>query len=833
METLLKDAAYAWRMLRKSPGFTAIAVLTIALGIGSCTAVFSVVNGVLLRPLPYETPDQLVLVWSELRTRNVLDFPFPIPDVRDFRDAAKTFAGVAGITGAGRVALSGDNSEPEQVRSAGATSNLFQVLGVPMALGRDFNDADATPLPPPPPGAPGAAPNGPAPLPNIAILSHRLWQRRYGGDPSIVGKTIGFGQGRAQIVGVLPADFELLFPPRTGIEPNVDIWTALRLNFDTAARNTGALRVIGRLRPDVTLAQAQSDADGVAATLREQFPPKKNVNLHFRVVGMHADLVSDVRPLVLALFGAVVFVLLIACANVANLLLVRAATRQREFVIRSAIGGNRSRLVRQMLTETIILAGLGGVAGIALGYAGVDWLAAMAPPRLPRAGAVRVDAIVLAFSVAATLVTALVCGVVPAIRGSQQNVADIVRTSTPGLRGGKRLRYGVVLVEVALSFVLLVGSGLMVRSFLALERVDAGYDSQNLLTFFRPAARPSDEERAVFMRQVTERLRAVPGVVSVAAAIPFPLDGGTSSIPWATKEAGSVDPAAFRQANFHSVTPGFFETMRTPLLAGRTFNDADNTPEQSAKVVIDDLVAAQAYPNGSAVGRTLLVRNLRGGGPNAPTNVEVEIIGVVKHQRHESLTEPGREAIYFVDAYNGFGAPRWAVRTSGDPASLASAVAAAVNEVDSRVPIAEVQPMQAFVDKANGPTRFAATMIGLFAFVAVALAAVGLYGVLSTTVRQRTAEIGMRMVCGAHPRGILRLVLTEGLQLSAIGMLLGLGIALSLTGLIRSMLVSVTPTDPVTFVAISILFVVVVVLSAFIPALRAARVDPIVAIRQE
>jgi hypothetical protein len=335
------------------------------------------------------------------------------------------------------------------------------------------------------------------------------------------------------------------------------------------------------------------------------------------------------------------------------------------------------------------------------------------------------------------------------------------------------------------------------------------------------------------MRQVAERLRAVPGVVSVAAAIPFPLDGGTANIPWATKEAGSVDPAAFRQANFHSVTPGFFETMRTPVLAGRTFTDADNTPEQSAKVVIDELVAAQAYPGGPAVGRTLLVRNLQGGAPNAPTNVEVEIIGVVRHQRHESLSAPGREALYFVDAYNGFGAPRWAVRTSVDPATLTSAVAAAVNDVDSRVPIAEVQPMQAFVDKANGPTRFAATMIGLFAFVAIVLAAVGLYGVLSTTVRQRTAEIGMRMVCGAKPRGILRLVLTEGLQLSAVGIVLGLGIALSLTGLIRSMLVSVTPTDPITFVAISLLFVIVVVLSSFIPALRAARVDPIVAIRQD
>jgi putative ABC transport system permease protein len=836
MDTLLKDIAYAARTLRKSPGFTTIAAITIALGIGACTAVFSVVNGILLRPLPYAEPERLVLVWSELRTRNVLDFPFPIPDVRDLRDGAKSFEGVAGITGAGRVALSGDNTEPEQVRSAGATPDVFRVLGVRMILGRDFTDADGIPLAPPPPLVPGAqaaaAPPGPPPPPNIAIISHRLWQRRYGSDPGIVGRIIGFGNGRAEIVGVLPADFELLFPPRTGIEPNIDVWTAMRINYDTAARNTGALRVIGRVRQGVPMAQAQGEADAVAATLRERFPPKKNVDLHFRVVGMHADLVGDVRPLVLALFGAVVFVLLIACANVANLLLVRAAARQREFVIRAAIGGARARLIRQLLTETLLLAGVGGILGIALGYAGVDLLASMAPPRLPRAGAVTVDGTVLTFSVIATLLTAVVCGLVPALRASRQNVAEIVRASTPGLRAGRRLRYGVVLAEVALSFVLLVGSGLMMRSFLALQRVDAGYDYENVLTFFRPPQRPSSEQRAAFMRQVTERLRALPGVVSVAAGQPFPLDGGTANIPWATEEAGSNDPSAFRQANFFTVTPGFFETLRTPVIAGRTFSDADNTPEQAAKVVIDDLLAMQAYPNGSPVGRTLLVRNLAGG-PNAPTNVKVEVIGVVKHQRHETLIAAGREGIYFVDAYNGFGAPRWAVRTTGDPSSMSAAVAAAVAEVDARVPIAEVQPMQAFVDKANGPTKFAATMIGIFAFVAVVLAGVGLYGVLATMVRQRTAEIGMRMVCGAHPGGILRLVLIEGLQLSIVGMLFGLGMALSLTGAIRSMLVSVTPTDPATFAAISVLFIAVVAVSALIPALRAARVDPAVAIRQQ
>lgn len=829
MSTLVNDLAYASRTLRKSPAFTVVAVFTIALGIAACTAVFSVVNGVLLRPLPYNDPSRLVLIWSELRTRNVMDFPMPIPDLRDVRESASTLDGAAGITGGGRVALGGDTGEPEQVRAAGATTNLFDVLGVRMHLGRAFVDADGVPLPVP--NAQGAAQAAPQ-VPATAILSFRLWQRRFGGDPAVIGRIIGFGNGRAEIVGVLPADFELLFPPRTGIDPNIDIWTSMRLDFDTAARNAGVLRVVARMKPGVTLTQTQTELDGIAASLRDRFASKENVDLHLRAVGMHTDLVSGVRPLVWSLFGAVVFVLLIACANVANLLLVRAAARQREFVIRAAIGGGRGRLMRQMLTETLMLAGVGGVAGVALAYAAVDLLAAMAPAALPRINAVHVDGAVVAFSAGATLLTAVVCGLVPALRASRQNVAEVVRASNPGLRAGRRLRSAVVLAEVALSFVLLIGCGLMLRSFSALQNVDPGYDYENVLTFLRPAARPTPEERAAFMQQVAERLRALPGVVGVGAAGPFPLDGGAANIPWATEDAGSADPGAFRQANFHIVTPGYFEMLRTPVLAGRTFTAADNAPGHAAKVVIDDMVAAQAFPDGDGVGRRLLIRNLFQGGPNAPENVPVEVIGIVAHQRHQTLMEPGREGMFFVEAYAGFGVARWGVRTTGDPMAAAAAVAAAVNEVDARVPLAEVQPMHALVEKANGPIRFAATLISLFAIVAVVLAAVGLYGVLTTTVRQRTAEIGMRMVCGAQPQGILRLVLADGLRLSALGMAIGLVLALSLTTVIQSLLVSVTPTDPATFVAITLLFFGVVIVSALIPALRAARVDPVVAIRQ-
>jgi len=832
MDALLNDLTYAARSLRKAPGFTVVAAFTIALAIGACTAVFSVVNGVLLRPLPYSQPDGLVLVWSELRTRHVMDFPLPIPDLRDLRDGTTVFAGLAGMTPPGRIALAGDGGEPEQVRFAGGTSNLFQVLQVPMALGRDFTEHDATPQPAQAPGGQAGAPPGPPPLPVIAIISHQLWQRRYGGDPSVVGRTIAFGNNRAEIVGVLPPRFELLMPPRTGIESDIDLWTALRLNYDTAARSTGALRVLGRLKPGVPLTQAQAEVDAVAATLREQHPSKKNVDLHMRVVGLHADLVRDVRPLVLALFGAVAFVLLIACANVANLLLVRAAARQREFVIRAAIGGSRARLARQLLTEAVVIAAIGGGAGVLLAQWGIDLLVSLAPPALPRASTIGVDASVLGFSVAATMITALLCGLVPAFRESRQDVGEIVRAGHPGLREGRRVRYAVVLVEVALSFALLAGSGLMMRSFLTLQEVDPGYETDHVLTFLRPAARPTPEQRATLIRQTEERLRAVPGVVAVGAANPLPLDGGTANIPWATEEAGSVDPSAFRQANLHFVTPGYFDAMQARLLEGRTFTDADNQPGPPAqKVVIDEMVAAQAFPAGSAVGRRLLVRSLNPG-PNGPLNTPVEVIGVVAHQRHESLTSVGREGIFFVDAYVNFAVNRWALRTAGEPMALAPAVIAAMAEMDPRAPLAEVQPMSALVRRANGPTIFATTIIGLFAAVAVVLAAVGLYGVLSTTVRQRTPEIGLRIVCGAEPRRVLAMVLGEGLRLSVAGMTAGLLLATSLTGLIQSLLVEVSPTDPLTFAAISVLFLAIAAVSALVPARRAARVDPVVAIRQ-
>ncbi len=837
MDSIIKDVIFAVRTLRKNLGFTVVAVLMIALGIGACASIFSVVNAVLLQPLPYADPSRLVLVWTELRARNVMDFPFPIPDVKDLRDKAKTLEGVAGLFAPGRTPIAGDDGQPEQVRAIGVTSNIFSLLGARMQLGRDFIDDDATPQPPPPPQAPGAAaPNGPPPnrLPTSAILSYAFWQRRYGGDPSIVGKTIDLGGNRTQIVGVLKPGFELLFPARTGIDSNIDVWTALRLNFETAQRNTGALRVIARLKPGATLQSAQAEAEGIAAEMRALYPRKKDADVHFRVVPMQEDIVSESRPSILALFGAVFFVLLIACSNVANLLVVHAAARRRELVIRAAIGCSRTRLVRQMLTESVILALAGAGLGLFLAQLGIEGLLSLAPAKLPRISAIAIDPIVIAFTIAISLLTIVIFGVIPAFRASNPNIIDVLRISggSPGLRAGRLLRSAVVVTELALSFVLLIGFGLMFRSFIALQRVDAGYDANNVLTFTLQAPQRGQEARAAFLQQVTDRIAAIPDVQSVSASTPVPLDGSVQNIPWATEEA-AADPAAFRQANFFTVRPGYFETLKTRLIVGRTFTAEDNNPNTN-KVVIDDLLAAKAFQNKPAVGQTLLVRNLRLIGPNPPANEKVEVVGVVHHQRHESLTSEGREEIFFVEQYLGAGAAgRWIVRTKGKPEAIGNAVKAAVGAIDPKIPLGEVQPMSAFVDKSMGPTRFAMLLIAVFAGIAGLMAAVGLYGVLATVVRQRTAEIGMRIVFGATRPRILRLIVGEGLRLSALGIVAGLAVAFALTGVIRSMLVTVTPTDPVTFGLITIVFVIIAIVASFVPACRASRLDPNVALREE
>lgn len=823
MSTLAKEFAYAARTLAKSRAFTIIAVLTVALGIGASSAIFSVVSAVLLRPLPYADADRLVLIWTDLRNRDMLDFLSAPGDMQDLRDGSTAFEEIAAISEF-RAALTGDEGDPEQVDVAGATTNLLRTLGTQVALGRGFMESDGY-LPTPP------AEGEPAEMTTTTLLAYDFWQRRYGGDPGVLGRIIDVNGNRWEIVGVLAPEFELLFPPNANVERVPDLVGALRLDYVNSSRINVFLRMIGRLRPGVTLARAQAEADAVSADLQQRFPTHASAGAHMRVEPMHDDLVADVRPVILALMGGVLFVLLIACANVANLVLVRASARERELAVRAAIGGSRWVLVRQMLVESLALAVAGALLGLLLASLGTRLLLMLRPENMPRLDAITIDPGVLAFATLATMLAALLFGIVPALRASRVNVADALRKTgrTPGLGGVRRLSSGVVVAEVALTFVLLIGSGLMLRSFIALQRSDPGYDPEGVLTF---AVNPSferwnGERRAVFVRELRERLGALPGVVAVTAARPLPLDGTPiTGARWGREDA-LEDPGKFQQGDLRYVQPGYFEAMGTRVIAGREFTEVDDHPEVM-HVVIDELFAAKAFPGENAVGQRFMAR-IRSDEPEW-----FEVIGVVEHQRHITPGLDSRETMYFAE---GVRAPavanRWVIRTSGDPTSLGAAVRAVVAEIDPLLPVADLQPMSALVDRANAPTRFALVLIAIFAGIAAALAAVGLYGVLATAVRQRTSEIGVRMAFGAPRARILQLTLGHGLRLSAAGIAIGVLAALMLTRVIHSMLIGVQPTDPVTFAAMAAVFMVIAAVACWVPAWRAATVDPTTALREE
>jgi putative ABC transport system permease protein len=832
MQTLWQDLRFGARMLLKNPVFTLIAVVTLALGIGANTAIFSVANAVLLRPLPYRDPDRLVLGVAELRQRNVTDWPFSNTDVFDLRNGARTtFEDIAAVNSvANRRIVSREDGSPEQISVASVTPNFFRLLGAKISAGRDFTEDDGRPQPPETDGGPGGEVRE---LPTIAILSHEYWQRRYGGDMAVLGKGMSSGGGGGpQIVGVLAPGFELLLPPKLNSERVPDVWFAARLSYDTANRNNVSNWIIGRLKGGARLEQARAEAEVVATEIRKADTIRQTADFHFRLEPMSDYLVAEVRPAIIALTGAVIFLLLIACANVANLLLVRASLRQRELAVRAALGAGWRRLVRQLLAEALLLSGTGALLGLGLAWLGVRQLLAIAPANLPRLDTIRLDPVALAFTALAGLAAAVIFGLPPALQASRPDVMNTLRGSgrTGGLGGGRLLRNVVVIIAVALSFVLLIGSGLMFRSFIALQRVDPGFDSRGLLTFLLlgPRGGPQPQERATFMREAQARLRALPGVESVTASTPFPLAGRFSPIRWGLEQALS-DPTKFQAVDHQTVLPGYFETLRTPLLAGRVFTEADNAPERNV-VVVDQFLAAKAFPGESAVGKRILIR------ARSPEPEWVEVIGVVGHQRNTSLAEPGREQIYFTDGFRSHGfASRWAVRVKGkgDPAQYAAMVRAEVAGLNPNLLITELQPMDALVKRAQAGTRFSLLLIGVFAVIAVLLAGVGLYGVLSTVVRQRTAEIGLRMALGAAPGSVFRLVVGHGLRLSATGVAIGVAASFGLTRAMTSMLVGVEATDPITFAAMAALFLIIAIIASGLPARRASGLDPTIALREE
>ena len=826
---VLRDFKYAIRSFVQRPLFTAVIVLTLALGIGSNVAMFSVANAVLLRALPYDHPEELALVWTRLQATNVERSLVSGPDFADYQKQTTRFEGFAGaaavagtLTGAGQA---------ERITIGYTTSNLFELLGVRPILGRSFRKEDAITIDP----KQFANPNPDLP-PGTVMLSYGLWQRRFGGDPQVIGRTIQMGGWGSVIVGVLPATFRIYLPADAAMPTNIDAWNVLPNNITDFERQAAMLTVVTRLRKGVTLEQAQQEMDAVATRLREVHQFHKTQNLHIRVNGMHRDVVNHARPALLALLGAVGFVLLIACANIANLLLVRATERGREIAVRAAVGSGRGRIIAQMLVESVVLSWAGALLGVLLAWQGIRLITALSPGNLPRIEGAGIDLAALLYTAGAALVAAIAFGLAPALRAVRGNLADALRdrgSDTGGVRGNK-LRTALVVLEVALSLVLLIGAGLMVRSFAQIHRVDPGFDARNVVTFNAPVQMLkyiTSARRANFANELADRLRAIPGVERVGGVTPLPLAGGEQySVGSYGRPGGSDDAYRANKADYKAVLPGYFEAMGIKLLSGRAFERLDNREEALDVAIIDRKLATRVFGEEDPLGAELLVDHF-----NEKTfsleRLPVRIVGVVDNVRSASLAAESRETVYVPYVFFSFLPLTYVVRTAADPASLIARIRAEATAMDPDVPIAELSTLASYVSNATSQTRFLLALIGAFAVLALGLAALGLYGVISYSAKQRTREIGVRVAFGASQRDVMRLILGQGLVVALAGIVLGLAGATAVTRVVSSFLVGVSATDPITFAGVSALLLAVAIVASFFPARRASRVDPNVALQ--
>jgi putative ABC transport system permease protein len=822
MDRWLQDIRFAIRTLGRQPAFTLIAVLTIGLAIGANTSIYSVVRAVLLRDLPYERSDELVVVWANLVARERPKFPISPPDLDDLRSQTTQFAGFAGIT-TFQQSLTGGDGVPERVDAAAITANFLELLGVQPILGRAFTPEDDDPFGPD--VTPGNAP------PQTVLISHALWQRQFGGAADVVGRTIQVNDNNAEVIGVLPPDVAILFGPGSGLATDVDLWFAPRINVAAwPARRNVIWAVVGRMKPGVAIEAARADVSRLSANLVAADPLRQTAGYRLDVFPMIEELTAAVQPVIWPLFGAVAFVLLIACANVSNLFLARASAREREFAIRTALGGARSRLVRQLMVESGVIAFAGAAFGLLLAFGGIRLLIGLAPANLPRLDTIGIDGWVLAYTALAAVVSAFLFGLVPALQASRPHFSQLLkdRGHSSGSRAQKLFRSGLVVAQVALSVVLLIGAGLMVRSFVAMQRVELGYRPEGLLTFnlSLPGNRYPDPQKLVFFRDFAERLRALPGVTQVSAATPIPLLDVQATGRYGPP-AALGDESLYGQADYRTVLPGYFETMGTRLVEGRVFDESDFR-DSALVVVIDEKLAGLVWPGRSAVGERMLIR---------ATTLDpqfVQVIGVVEHQHAKGIGAEGPETVYLHNTYVGTqGNLHWVVRTTTDPVGLVPQVRAALAGIDPQLPLADIRSMADRVNEAMTGARFALVLIIVFGSIALVLAAVGIYGVLSFTVRQRTGEFGVRMALGADTRSVLLLVMRQGLTLTAVGLVVGVVAGFWATRLMGTLLVGVAPNDPATFALMTSLFVLAAVGAAYGPARRATLVSPAVALREE
>jgi putative ABC transport system permease protein len=817
MDTLLHDLRYAARMLWRTPGVSLIAVLTLALGIGANTAIFSVVNAVLLRPLPYAHPDRLVLMWEYTTRLPDLDRMFvSYPDYLDWRDQNQSFEHLAVFRDGGANLTGGDG--PERIQVGEASASIFPILGVPPLVGRGFLPEE---------DRPGAG--------LTAVISYGLWQRRFGGDEGLVGQAITLDGEAYTVVGVMPQGFH--FPEQT---PPIDVWVPVGLNAAsrgfTSRGNHPGLLALGLLKPGVTFEQARGDMARVMRSISEQHPGPAGDTV-VRMTTLTEEIVGDVRPALLVLLGGIGFVLLIACVNVANLLLARALGRQREIAIRAALGASRARVIRQLLTESAMLAIVGGVAGLAIAVWGVDFLIAVSPESIPRLAETSVDGTVLAFTAAVSLLTGLAFGLVPALQVSRPDLNEALKEGSRGATDGvrrNRVRTALVVTELALALVLLVGAGLMVRSFARLLDVDPGFNPEGVLaaTIPLPSAKyPEDPQQVAFFERVRDRVRALPGVVAAGAVSNPPISGGAWQTNYAVEGREEPDEGAVLFTDVVVASPDYFRVMEIPVRAGRDFSDRDRA--DGLKVaLIDETMARTIFAGEDPIGKRIGIDHDDDG-----NRIWREIVGVVGHVKHYGLDKASRSQVYVPHAQIPLSDMTLVVRTAGDPAALAPALRAEVLAVDADQPLSYLGPMREVVADSLAQRRFSMALLGIFALVALVLSAVGIYGVMAYAVTQRTHEIGIRMALGAGRGDVIRMVVRHGMALALAGVAAGAGMALVMSRLISgqsaSLLFEVSPTDPPTFIGVALLLAAVAFLACYLPARRAARVDPMIALRYE
>jgi predicted permease len=815
METLFRDIRYGIRMLSKRPGFTAVAIIALALGIGANTAVFSVVNAVLLRPLPFAEPDRLVNVWVTRPQRGINKMIASYPDFADWREQNNVFEQTAAYTEQDFTLTGGDN--PSRLEGRVVSADLFPLLRAQAAMGRTFSAEDD---------------RSGAPL--TVVLSHKLWKQHYNGDSSIIGANVTLNSKSYTVIGVMPEGFQ--FPVQNN---PVELWTTFAYALtapgdESIAEQRGShfLHVTARLKPGATLQQAQAEIETISGRLSEKYPDT-NTGFGVAINPAHEDLVGDVRPALLILMGAVGCVLLIACTNVASLLLARATTRHREMAIRAALGASRARVIRQLLTESLVLAIAGGAIGLLIALWGTDALVAVSGDELPLAAAIGLDMRVLGFTIAVSLLTGVLFGIAPAIHSSKTDLNEALKE---GGRGGSegsrrnRLRSGLVAAEVAIAVVLLTGAGLLIQSLWRLQKVDSGINTHNVITaeLGLPEVRYTPAQQREFYRQLQTRLATLPGVVAASAVYPLPLGKAGMTLSFEV-EGRPLPRGDHPSSSYRSVSLDLFRTVGMRITKGRDFSEHDDNKAPDV-IVINEAFADRFFPGEDPIGKRIKPSITVEAGKSPAWR---EIIGIVGNIKYRGVSKDFAPEYYVPESQLPFDTMVLTVRTTGDPRGIVGAVRDEVRNLDKDLPLYNIRTMDWYLSAGVAQSRLFAVLLAIFAGLALALTAIGLYGVMSYSVAQRTHEIGIRMALGARPANVLQLVVSQGMTVAALGIGIGLGAALLATRVMASLLFGIGAKDPLTFGTIALIIAGVALVACFVPARRATKVDPMVALRYE